>query len=64
MTHRVRQIKDLCSLGEYIREKIDKRGLRTINEPLDEQSFEQEKDRIQKEVIEPMQKFLQLYKSI
>lgn len=57
-------IEELCTLGESIREKLDKRSLRIINGPLSEEDFDLEKDRIQKEVVEKMETFLKLYYSI
>lgn len=64
MSQRERLIEELCSLGESLREKIDKRGIRNINDPLTEEAFDQERDRIQIEVINRMEEFLRLYKQI
>jgi len=50
--------------GRILTRKLDKRGLRILNDPLDEKTFEEERPRIESEVIERMKKFISLYQKI
>lgn len=57
------RIDELRDLGEYIREKLDRRGLRTIwDRPLTEACVRDDGARIQTEVIEPMERFVAVWK--
>lgn len=57
-------VATIAELGDYIWEKIDKRALRDIFDPeITKASLEHGMNRIEDEVLKPMEKFILLVRS-
>ena len=55
------QIGDIADLGDRIRRKIDRRALRDIfDEEITRASLEHGMERIEEEVLRPMERFIQM----